>query len=170
MSWLARHLTLWSRTLGPLRPLSAPALCARYRHESWNVARELASVGRARRVVTARLGDWGMTDLADTAELLVSELVTNALRHTRGPVRLNLRVRGFHLRCEVEDADSAGPARRIADAEAEGGRGIELVDMLAEHWGSTDTGTGKAMWFELPIPGPGHTDALAAHPPARPAL
>ncbi|MGW1888282.1 ATP-binding protein [Streptomyces sp. NPDC001970] len=168
MSWLARHLALWSRTVGPLRPLSAPAACAQVWNASWPVARELASVGRTRRMVTAQLGDWGMSDLADTAELLVSELVTNALRHTHGPVRLNLRTRGLRLLCEVEDADSAVPVRRITDTDAEGGRGMELVDMLAEDWGSSGTDTGKITWFALPMPNPARTDAYAARPAADP--
>ncbi|MCX4515119.1 ATP-binding protein [Streptomyces sp. NBC_01619] len=168
MPWLARHLALWSRTVAPLRPLSASAACAQARNASWPVARDLGSVGHARRKVTTRLSEWGMSDLADTVELLVSELVTNALRHTHGPVRLNLCLRGLHLRCEVEDADSAGPVRRIATPDAEGGRGMELVDVLAENWGSSGTDAGKVMWFELSIPDTARTDAHAAHRAAHP--
>ncbi|MFD7626720.1 ATP-binding protein [Streptomyces sp. NPDC059851] len=148
-SWRARHLGLWARSLQPLRPLCAPAARATAREASWPLVRDLTSAGRARRVVTGRLRDWGLGGLADTAELLVSELVTNALRHARGPVRLNLRVAGDRLLCEVEDACDADPVRRTAHRGAEGGRGIELLDLLSEAWGSHRTATGKTTWFEL---------------------
>jgi two-component sensor histidine kinase len=99
--------------------------------------------------VTAQLGDWALDELVDTAELLVSELVTNALRHTQGPLRLNLRVRHSRLLCEVEDTEPAGPVRNVVDPDAEGGRGTELLDLLADAWGSIRTATGKTTWFEL---------------------
>jgi hypothetical protein len=148
-SWLARQWALWSRAVAPLRPLDAPRGRATAWDVSWPLQRELTSVGRARRLVTAQLSDWAVGDLADSAELLVSELVTNALRHTRGPLRLNLRLREGRLLCEVEDTESAGPVRGVADSEAEGGRGTELIDLLAHAWGSTRTATGKTVWFEL---------------------
>ncbi|WP_323182885.1 ATP-binding protein [Streptomyces sp. NBC_00401] len=148
-SWLARNLALWSRTLEPLRPLDRPRARATAWDASWPIARELTSVRQARRLVRAQLGDWNLEGLADTAELLVSELVTNALRHTRGPLRLNLQVRGSRLRCEVEDTDPTGPVRSVVDADAEGGRGTELLDLLTEAWGSTLTATGKTTWCEM---------------------
>ncbi|MER5960616.1 ATP-binding protein [Streptomyces sp. NPDC001893] len=148
-SWLARNLALWSRTLEPLRPLDRPRARATAWDASWPIARELTSVRQARRLVRAQLGDWELEGLADTAELLVSELVTNALRHTRGPLRLNLQVRGSRLRCEVEDTDPTGPVRSVVDADAEGGRGTELLDLLTEAWGSTRTATGKTTWCEM---------------------
>lgn len=149
LSWGTRQWALWSRALAPLRPLDAPRGRATVWDASWPLPRDLTSAGRARRLVTAQLSDWALADLADTAELLVSEVVTNALRHTRGPLRLNLRVRGSRLACEVEDTESAGPLRRAADTDAEGGRGTELLDLLADAWGSTRTATGKTIWFEL---------------------
>ncbi|MGW6404621.1 ATP-binding protein [Streptomyces sp. NPDC055134] len=145
-SWVARNLALWSRTLEPLRPLDRPRARATAWDASWPIPRELTSVRQARRLVTAQLRDWNLEGLADTAELLVSELVTNALRHTRGPLRLNLQVRGPRLRCEVEDTAPAGPVRRVVDTDAEGGRGTELLDLLADAWGSTRTATGKTTW------------------------
>ncbi|MFI8236123.1 ATP-binding protein [Streptomyces sp. NPDC085866] len=148
-SWLARQWALWSRTLAPLQPLDAPRGRATAWDASWPLQRELTSVRRARRLVTAQLSDWALGDLADTAELLVSELVTNALRHTRGPLRLNLRLRHSRLLCEVEDTESTCPALNVVDSDAEGGRGIELLDLLADAWGSMRTPTGKTMWFEL---------------------
>lgn len=150
-SWITRNQALWSRTLEPLRPLDAPRGCATAWDASWPLPRELTSAYRARRLVTAQLDDWKLEELTDTAELLVSELVTNALRHTRGPLRLNLCGRGPHLRCEVEDTDPTGPVRRVVDADAESGRGTELLDLLAESWGSTRTATGKTMWFQIPM-------------------
>lgn len=148
-SWVARNWALWSRTLEPLRPLDAPRARATAWDASWPLQRELTSVRQARRLVTAQLGDWNLEGLADTAELLVSEVVTNALRHTHGPLRLNLHARGSRLRCEVEDTDPAGPVRRVVDADAEGGRGTELLDLLTEAWGNTRTATGKTMWFDM---------------------
>ncbi|MGW1068286.1 hypothetical protein ACWD4F_27675 [Streptomyces aureus] len=74
--------------------------------------------------------------------MLVSEVVTNAPRHTRGPLRLNLSVR---------DTDRACPVRYAADLEAEGGRRTELLDLPAGAWGTTCMPTGKTTWFEIPI-------------------
>jgi anti-sigma regulatory factor (Ser/Thr protein kinase) len=148
-SWVARNRALWSRTLEPLRPLDRPRARATAWDASWPIPRELTSVRQARRLVTAQLGDWNMEGLTDTAELLISELVTNALRHTHGPLRLNLQVRGSWLRCEVEDTAPAGPVRRVIDTDAEGGRGTELLDLLADAWGSTRTATGKTTWCEM---------------------
>ncbi|MGW8955838.1 ATP-binding protein [Streptomyces sp. NPDC055709] len=152
VSWLARHLGLWARSLERLRPLDAPAARATAWEASWPLAQDLASVGRARRSVTAQLDEWDLCDHADTTELLVSELVTNALRYARGPARLNLRVHGDLLRCEVEDTNDAGPVRRTTGPETEGGRGTELLDLLSKEWGSFRTATGKTTWFELAAP------------------
>lgn len=151
-SWFARQRGLWARTLAPLRPLDAPAARVTPFEASWPLALDLRSVGRARRAVTGRLDEWDLGHLADTAELLVSELVTNALRHAPGPVRLNLRVTANGLRCEVEDTHLAAPIRRSATPDAEGGRGTELLDLLSDSWGSYETGTGKTTWFELTGP------------------
>ncbi|WTI65474.1 ATP-binding protein [Streptomyces sp. NBC_00358] len=147
-------MALWSRVLEPIRPFDAPRASATAWDASWPLSRELTSARRARRLVTAQLEEWDLEDLADTAELLVSELVTNALCHTRGPLRLNLSVRESRLLCEVEDTDPVCPVRREADPDAEGGRGTELLDLLAESWGSTCTPTGKTMWFEMPTQTP----------------
>ncbi|MFF7979908.1 ATP-binding protein [Streptomyces sp. NPDC007901] len=155
-SRLARQWALWSRMLAPLRPLDAPRGRATAWDASWPLRREPTSVRQARRLVTAQLDDWAVGDLADTAELLVSELVTNALRHTRGSLRLNLQLRHARLLCEVEDTETACPVRTAADPDAEGGRGIEILDLLADAWGSVRTATGKTMWFELKADDPRH--------------
>ncbi|RNL74403.1 ATP-binding protein [Streptomyces sp. I6] len=136
----------------PLRPLESPRARATERETSWPLRREPASVRRARHLAVAQLGLWGLRELPDleeTVELLISELVTNSVRHTRGPLRLNLRVRDGRLCCEVEDTNSDGPAGCSAEHWAEGGRGIGILDALADAWGSCRTATGKTTWFEL---------------------
>lgn len=148
-SWLTRHVGLWARTLEPLRPLDAPAARATAWEASRPLRRDLTSARRARQFVTAQLTEWELGELSDTAALLVSELVTNALRYARGPMRLNLRVVDDRLRCEVEDTNDAEPVRRAVQADAEGGRGTELLDLLSAAWGCLGTATGKTMWFEL---------------------
>ncbi|MGX1887133.1 ATP-binding protein [Streptomyces sp. NPDC055287] len=146
-------MALWSRAL---TPHSTSSVCTGMRGTSWPVAREPASVGLIRRVVTAQLSSWGLHEVADISRLLVSELVTNALRHAHGPIRVNVRVHGAVLRCEVEDATPTGPVPRTAGIDAESGRGIELVGALAQDWGSDRMTTGKTTWFELAIPDPCH--------------
>ncbi|WP_406296070.1 ATP-binding protein [Streptomyces sp. NBC_00624] len=157
LSWFARQLALWSQAAEPLRPLSAPRARVTAQDASWPLTPELISVGRARRLAIEQVGAWRLDELPDTVELLVSELVTNALCHARGPVRLNLQVRDARLRCEVEDTNSDGPVRRSVCADAEGGRGMEILDLLAEAWGSSRTATGKTLWFELPVSVPAQT-------------
>lgn len=87
----------------------------------------------------------------DAAELLVSELVTNALLHGEGSmIRVTLGCRLGALHCEVEDAGSARPAVRQGDnEEGESGRGLVLVEHLAARWGSRPSGWGKTVWFDL---------------------
>ncbi|WP_338675025.1 ATP-binding protein [Streptomyces sp. SCSIO 30461] len=120
------------------------------REASWSLSRDLASPHRARTLVAAQFDEWALRDVDSTAELLVSELVTNAVRHTRGPLRLNLLVHDGRLRCEVEDTSSVSPMCAPADDEAEGGRGMVILDVLADVWGSCRTPTGKTTWFEVP--------------------
>ncbi|MFF4968490.1 ATP-binding protein [Streptomyces sp. NPDC001037] len=151
-AWVVRQWALWSRALAPVRPLDSPRGRATAWDASWPLEQEPPSVRRARRLVTAQLADWAVPGLDDTAELLVSELVTNALRHTRGPLRLNLRLGESRLLCEVEDVEPAGPVRNAAGPDAEGGRGTELLDLLADAWGSVRTATGKSVWFALRRP------------------
>lgn len=123
ISWIARQQAMWSRSLEPLRPLDAPRGRPTVWHASWPLSRDLTSVARARRLVIAQLGDWDLEEPADTAELLVSEVVTNALRHTRGPLRLNLQVLGSRLRCEVEDTAAGGPCAASSTLTRRAGAG-----------------------------------------------
>ncbi|WP_202487537.1 MULTISPECIES: SpoIIE family protein phosphatase [unclassified Streptomyces] len=117
----------------------------------WSLAPEPRSVSRARELARDQLTDWGLQALVDTTELLVSELVTNALRHGQGEIRLRLLL-DRTLVCEVWDADLAQPRRRRARDTDEGGRGLQLVGLLSERWGSRRTPRGKTVWFELALP------------------
>ncbi|MEU7433686.1 SpoIIE family protein phosphatase [Streptomyces sioyaensis] len=117
----------------------------------WSLAPEARSVARARELARDQLTDWGLQGLVDTTELLVSELVTNALRHGHGEIRLRLLL-DRTLVCEVWDADLAQPRRRRARDTDEGGRGLQLVGLLSEGWGSRRTPRGKTVWFELALP------------------
>ncbi|GAA3501243.1 SpoIIE family protein phosphatase [Streptomyces prasinosporus] len=118
----------------------------------WTLPREPRSVGRAREYARAQLIGWDMESLVDTTELLVSELVTNALRYGEGDIRLRLLL-DRTLVCEVWDAGLVQPRRRRARDTDEGGRGLQLVGLLSAAWGSRRTPRGKTVWFELPLPG-----------------
>ncbi|MFF2726766.1 SpoIIE family protein phosphatase [Streptomyces sp. NPDC058008] len=117
----------------------------------WRLPRELRSVGRARELARAQLTAWDLDELVDTTELLVSELVTNALRYGEGEIRLRL-LRDRTLVCEVWDAGLVQPRRRRARDTDEGGRGLQLVGLLSAAWGSRRTPRGKTVWFELGLP------------------
>ncbi|MGW0827976.1 SpoIIE family protein phosphatase [Streptomyces sp. NPDC002845] len=117
----------------------------------WTLPREPRSVGRAREYARGQLLSWDLEPLVDTAELLVSELVTNALRYGEGEIRLRLLL-DRTLVCEVWDAGLVQPRRRRARDTDEGGRGLQLVGLLSAGWGSRRTPRGKTVWFELPLP------------------
>jgi PAS domain S-box-containing protein len=117
----------------------------------WTLPREPRSVGRAREYARGQLLSWDLEPLVDTAELLVSELVTNALRYGEGDIRLRLLL-DRTLVCEVWDAGLVQPRRRRARDTDEGGRGLQLVGLLSAAWGSRRTPRGKTVWFELPLP------------------
>ncbi|NUL28690.1 SpoIIE family protein phosphatase [Streptomyces lunaelactis] len=117
----------------------------------WLLPREPRSVGRARELARAQLLSWNLEALVDTVELLVSELVTNALRYGEGEIRLRL-LRDRTLVCEVWDAGLVQPRRRRARDTDEGGRGLQLVGLLSAAWGSRRTPRGKTVWFELALP------------------
>ncbi|GGZ05237.1 ATP-binding SpoIIE family protein phosphatase [Streptomyces poonensis] len=118
----------------------------------WVFTHYPAEVGRARAAVREQLHVWGFTALADTAELLVGELVANAVRHARGQ-RIELRlVRGDTLLCEVDDEDPTLPTLLGAGPGDESGRGLRVVSTLAREWGTSRTSVGKTVWFELTLP------------------
>ncbi|MET9550760.1 SpoIIE family protein phosphatase [Streptomyces sp. NPDC006627] len=118
----------------------------------WRLAPDPSEVSRARELTRGQLRAWSLDALGDTAELLVSELVTNVVRHSRSS-RLDLRlVRSGTLLCEVEDDDYALPALLGAGPGDEYGRGLGVVSTLAKEWGTSRRDSGKTVWFELDLP------------------
>ncbi|MFE4688758.1 SpoIIE family protein phosphatase [Streptomyces sp. NPDC056749] len=117
----------------------------------WFLEPEDAAPGRARRLARRALSRWGLDDLSDEVELLVSEVVTNAVRYAERPVTLRL-LRTDILRCEVGDDAPQLPRQRRARETDEGGRGLFLVNRLARRWGATRLSTGKVVWFEMATP------------------
>lgn len=110
-----------------------------------------AAVSGARRFAADTLGAWGLDELSFTTELIVSELVTNAIRYGQPPVHLRL-VLDSALTCEVFDANSTAPHMRRARTFDEGGRGLLLVAQLAERWGTRHGREGKTIWAEQTLP------------------
>jgi hypothetical protein len=122
------------------------------KYASWTLAPKLTSVRHARSVIAEPMKRWGLEELLPTTELLVSELVTNAVRYSRGEVTLRL-VNEKALVCEVLDNSAALPRLRQAGAEEENGRGLQVVRQLSKRWGARRTPTGKVVWCEQPLPG-----------------
>ncbi|MET8131500.1 SpoIIE family protein phosphatase [Streptomyces sp. NPDC005251] len=119
---------------------------------AWRLVLDPVEVGRARAVVREQLHVWGLSGLADNAELMVGELVTNAVRHAHSR-RIELRlVRGDTLLCEVDDDDHTLPNLVSAGPGDEFGRGLRLVSALSREWGASRTSAGKTVWFELALP------------------
>ncbi|MEY9989102.1 PAS domain S-box-containing protein [Streptomyces sp. V4I8] len=117
---------------------------------TWQLPAEPTAAGRARTLVTDRLTEWGLDELAFTTELIVSELVTNAYRYAGGPVLLRL-IRDGQLICEVSDTSSTSPHLRQARGTDEGGRGLFLVAQLSERWGTRYGRNRKTIWAEQPL-------------------
>ncbi|MGW5480288.1 ATP-binding SpoIIE family protein phosphatase [Streptomyces sp. NPDC004008] len=115
---------------------------------SWDVDADPVSVSRARSDVAQQLSRWGLEEVEFSTELVVSELVTNAIRYGRPPIRLRL-IHDRALVCEVSDTSSTTPHLRRARTFDEGGRGLLLVAQLAEHWGTRHARQGKTVWAEL---------------------
>ncbi|MFI6700367.1 SpoIIE family protein phosphatase [Streptomyces sp. NPDC050509] len=115
----------------------------------WFLEPEDAAPGRARRLARRALARWDLEELSDAVELLISEVVTNAVRYAERPVTLRL-LRTDVLRCEVGDDSPQLPRQRRARDTDEGGRGLFLVNRLARRWGATRLSTGKVVWFEIP--------------------
>ncbi|MBB5925805.1 SpoIIE family protein phosphatase [Streptomyces echinatus] len=110
-----------------------------------------AMVARARTLTERQLETWDLSDLSFTAALVVSELVTNGIRYTGGPVTLRL-IKDRCLLCEVSDNAHTAPHLRRARRDDEGGRGLFLVAQVAQRWGTRYTSSGKTIWAELAIP------------------
>ncbi|WP_262697650.1 MULTISPECIES: ATP-binding protein [Streptomyces] len=123
--------------------------------EHWRLPRHPRSVGRARQRLRQELAEKRIsTDMLATAELLLSELVTNAVQHAHVPPGREIEVRyelsDSHLRVEVADASEEQPEQCAPDTDDERGRGLLLVDSLAAKWDvSPRDAVGKSVWFEL---------------------
>jgi Na+/proline symporter/serine phosphatase RsbU (regulator of sigma subunit)/anti-sigma regulatory factor (Ser/Thr protein kinase) len=118
----------------------------------WDVESDPAAVRHVRAAVSARLREWELDDLVDTTELILSELITNAMVHGAGPINVRL-IRDRMLICEVSDNSSTSPHLRYATTMDEGGRGLFLVAQVAERWGTRYTEDGKVIWAEQTAPG-----------------
>ncbi|MET7933348.1 SpoIIE family protein phosphatase [Streptomyces sp. NPDC005322] len=118
-----------------------------------DVPSDPAAVAGVRAEVMRQLAEWGLEEAAFTTELVLSELITNAIRHATGPIRVQL-IRDRTLICEVSDTSSTSPHLRYAATTDEGGRGLFLVAQFAERWGTRYTTRGKVIWAELAVPLP----------------
>jgi anti-sigma regulatory factor (Ser/Thr protein kinase) len=121
----------------------------------FRVEAESEAVPEARRKIVALVRDWDVplpNDTLGDLELLSTELITNAIRYTGASCVVAVRWTGVRVRVEVTDVSSARPHRRHGSPEAEGGRGLLLVESLATAWGSAPDPTGKVVWFELGPP------------------
>ncbi|MEU9230046.1 SpoIIE family protein phosphatase [Streptomyces massasporeus] len=114
---------------------------------TWAVPADPSAVARTRKDVVEQLGRWGLSDAVFVTELVVSELVTNAIRHAEPPVQLRL-IHDSTLICEVSDGGNTAPHLRRARTYDEGGRGLLLVAQLTERWGTRQSAAGKTIWAE----------------------
>ncbi|WP_151772124.1 SpoIIE family protein phosphatase [Streptomyces abyssomicinicus] len=117
---------------------------------TWVFPDDPRSAKDARRAALEQLTRWGLDDVAPTVELIVTELVTNAVRYAEGEITLRL-LRTETLICEVSDSNSAAPHLRIAEDTDEGGRGLYLVGVLGRSWGVRQTERGKTLWVDLAL-------------------
>ncbi|MEU9570643.1 SpoIIE family protein phosphatase [Streptomyces massasporeus] len=118
----------------------------------WVVWRLPDAVMHARRFSARTLRSWGIAAEADTVLLVVSELVTNALVHTQGAVRVELTLAADRLRVTVSDSSPRAPAKPVVvDWESTGGRGLFLVEAVSAAWGSVPVGGGKQVWSEIVV-------------------
>ncbi|RAJ54017.1 PAS domain S-box-containing protein [Streptomyces sp. KhCrAH-43] len=117
---------------------------------SWEFPADVSVVAAAREAAAGQLAAWGLDEVSFTTELVVSELVTNAVRYAGGPIGLRL-IRGDVLVCEVNDPSNTQPRLRRAQWSDEGGRGLFLIAQLTTRWGSRYTRTGKTIWTEQPL-------------------
>jgi anti-sigma regulatory factor (Ser/Thr protein kinase) len=122
-----------------------------------------SAVPQARQVLRESLGAAGLDeDATSVAELLVSELVTNAVKYGQPPVWLLVELRPGLVHASVSDTSTELPERRPVDDDAEGGRGLLVLDALAGSWGAVSVESGKYLWFDLAV-------SPAAAPAATPA-
>ncbi|MER6841481.1 SpoIIE family protein phosphatase [Streptomyces platensis] len=118
---------------------------------AWELPAEPAAVAKARELATEQLREWGLAELSYATELVVSELVTNAVRHAAGPLHLRL-LRDRTLLTEVSDTAHTSPHLRHSASDDEGGRGLFIVAQLVPRWGTRYTPYGKTIWTEQAFP------------------
>ncbi|MET8452231.1 SpoIIE family protein phosphatase [Streptomyces sp. NPDC005209] len=117
----------------------------------WDVPRDPAAVSAMRLAVSEKLDEWGLSDLGFGMELVLSELITNAIRYGCEPIHVRL-IHDRTLICEVADSSSTSPHLRYAATTDEGGRGLFLVSQMTERWGTRYTPQGKVIWAEMAVP------------------
>jgi PAS domain-containing protein/anti-sigma regulatory factor (Ser/Thr protein kinase) len=117
----------------------------------WQYPADPATVATARSAAARKLTEWGLEELVFTTELIVSELITNAIRYAGGPLGLRL-IRDSVLVCEVSDPSNTQPRLRRARTMDEGGRGLFLVAQVSHRWGSRYGQSGKTIWAEQVLP------------------
>ncbi|MFF6979757.1 SpoIIE family protein phosphatase [Streptomyces sp. NPDC008343] len=120
---------------------------------TWDIPADPALVAPIRKQVLEQLDVWNLSEASFTAELVVSELVTNAIRYGIHPIRLRLIHDARTLICEVSDTSHTAPHLRRAKTFDEGGRGLLLVAQLTQRWGSRHTANGKTIWAEIGLLG-----------------
>ncbi|MCL6302926.1 SpoIIE family protein phosphatase [Streptomyces kronopolitis] len=113
----------------------------------WNIAPDPEAVAGLRADASRKLNEWGLGEESLETELIISELVTNAIRYSTGPIRVRL-IRDRYLICEVYDNSSTSPHLQRASTVDEGGRGLYLISEFAENWGVRYTDKGKVIWTE----------------------
>ncbi|MER8056902.1 MULTISPECIES: amino acid permease [unclassified Streptomyces] len=133
--------------------LARTRLLDRTRLAQWEPAADPAAVAALRSSVGKQLDDWGLDELSFTTEVIVSELVTNAIRYVGGPIQVRL-IRDRTLTCEVSDTGHTTPNLRHAASDDEGGRGLFIVAQMTQRWGTRYTPTGKVIWTEQTLPPP----------------
>ncbi|MFI6445642.1 SpoIIE family protein phosphatase [Kitasatospora sp. NPDC050543] len=124
-----------------------------HRIATWDLSADPARVCDMRAAASRKLSDWGLDGLAFATELLLSELVTNAIRYGSEPIQVRL-ILDRTLICEVSDASSTAPHLRRAATTDEGGRGLFLVAQLTQAWGTRYTARGKVIWAECALETP----------------
>ncbi|MEU1411627.1 SpoIIE family protein phosphatase [Streptomyces sp. NPDC046994] len=117
---------------------------------SWTLPSDQTAVRSARHMAAHQLTEWGLEGLEDPTTLIVSELVTNALRHSTGPIGLRL-IQHQVLTCEVFDTNVSSPRMRHAQATDENGRGLFLIAQLSRRWGTRSVSDGKVVWAEADL-------------------
>lgn len=135
-------------TMSTARP-SAPGTP----EHSESMPREAESAPRARHLVVTALDAWGLQELVDAGTLIVTELVANVVSHTRCPVIHVALRRPVTDVVRIAVTDNAPMAPRMGEPgdDAQGGRGLVLVDALSDRWGCTPQRVGKAVWAELRV-------------------